>query len=120
MFVILSNWGTYAISFDPEMVNLLARVCVIFHSLPRGHWLEFSRAMVGALFVIWPNYGTYVISCDSVTASFLARSRVLANSLALWGAHRLQFFASDRFQYSSFCPIGVPMRFHPIPRRSIF
>ena len=50
-FVILSNWGTYAISPDHKKVNLLAcaRVCVNFLALPGDHRLEFSHAIASLI-----------------------------------------------------------------------
>ena len=51
IFVILSNWGTCAISPDLEKVNGLARarVCINFTAHLGAHRLEFSRAIASLI-----------------------------------------------------------------------
>ena len=65
------------------------------------------------------NWGTCVISPDPKTVNGLAYTRVRKFLVPLESTP-VAIFLRDRFQYSSFCPIGVPVRFCPIPRRSIF
>ena len=80
-------------------------MCVIFRSSrERTSWNFCARLF--PFFVIWPNYGACVISCDSMTASFLACSRTLLNSLALQGAHQLQFSHATASNTCHFVQLG--------------
>ena len=74
------------------MVNLLAcRAHAQFSRSSRKHtgWNFHARSL--PFFIIWPNYDTCTIWCDSMIANFLSHAHALDNSLALLGAHRLQF-----------------------------
>ena len=107
IFVILSNWGTYAISRDSEMVNPLVRAHV--HNFPdppgeRTSWNFCSRLL--PILLISPNYGTCAISCDSMTESFLVRARTLADSRAHPEAHWLQFSRATTSNIRHFVQLG--------------
>ena len=121
IFVIFSNWGTYVISPNPEKVNLLAhaRACINFLALPGVHRLEFSR-VIGYVLRHLAKLGYLCNFTQFLKGQYFSTRVHVRNFPDPLGCAPVTIFTRDRFQNSSFSPNGVPVRFRPIPRRSIF